>query len=106
MNRLDARQSKQALQSLPRWRHSDERGGTISRVFVFADFVQAFAFMTHVALEAEKRGHHPEWSNVWNRVSVTLTTHDVNGLSMNDIDLAKLMDAAFVRLTPAHIASN
>ena len=59
---------------------------------MFIDFAQAFGFMAQVAIHAEKRNHHPEWSNVYNRVHVTLTTHDVNGLSMNDIELAGLMD--------------
>ena len=57
--------------------------------------------MTLVALWAEKRSHHPEWSNVYNRVSVTLTTHDVSGLSMNDIEMAKLIDRAFTRIAAA-----
>lgn len=98
MSRLDPRFLGELLQGSPQWRYSAERGGTITREFVFADFVEAFAFMTQVALAAEKRNHHPEWSNVYNRVSVTLTTHDVNGLSMNDVELARLMDRAFTRL--------
>ena len=65
---------------------------------IFANFAEAFAFMTQVALIAEKRNHHPEWSNVYNRVAITLTTHDVKGLSMNDIELARLIDNAFSRL--------
>ena len=101
MSRLDARFAGELLHSTPQWQYSADRGGLISREFVFADFVQAFAFMTQVALWAEKRNHHPEWSNIYNRVSVVLTTHDVNGLSMNDIELARLMDCAFVRLTAA-----
>ncbi|MDP1899971.1 MAG: 4a-hydroxytetrahydrobiopterin dehydratase [Rubrivivax sp.] len=98
MSRLDPRLASELLHASPQWQYSAERGGVISREFVFADFVYAFAFMTQVALWAEKRNHHPEWSNVYNRVSVTLTTHDVNGLSMNDIELARQMDQAFARL--------
>jgi 4a-hydroxytetrahydrobiopterin dehydratase len=86
---------------LPAWRFSAERGGTIRRDFVFADFVQAFAFMTRVALVAEKHDHHPEWSNVYNRVSITLTTHDAGGLTARDIALARAADAAFAASTPA-----
>lgn len=64
----------------------------IRRTFTFADFVEAFSFMTGVALLAEKADHHPEWSNVWNRVEILLTTHDADGLSQRDIDLARAID--------------
>jgi 4a-hydroxytetrahydrobiopterin dehydratase len=59
----------------------------------FADFSEAFAFMTRVALLAEKADHHPEWSNVWNRVDILLTTHDAGGLSTRDIAMAQAIDA-------------
>ena len=94
MKKLDAQLQAELLAGLSHWRFSAERGGTITRDFVFADFVQAFGFMTQIALIAEKRDHHPEWSNVFNRVSMTLTTHDVNGLSSNDIELARAADKA------------
>jgi 4a-hydroxytetrahydrobiopterin dehydratase len=80
---------------LPDWQFGAERGGTIRREFVFADFVQAFAFMTRVALVAEKNDHHPEWSNVYNRVTITLTTHDAGGLTAKDVALARAADAAY-----------
>ena len=80
------------LQTLPDWRQADERGGVITREFRFHDFAQAFGFMSQVAVIAESRNHHPEWSNVYNRVRVTLTTHDDGGLSMKDIELARAMD--------------
>ena len=67
-------------------------GLAIVRSFRFADFSEAFAFMTRVALLAEKADHHPEWSNVWNRVEITLTTHDAGGLSRRDIDMARAID--------------
>src|SRR5215510_10469260 len=90
--KLDSQQLREIADRLPAWKRSSDRGGILQREFVFQDFAQAFAFMTQVALVAEKRNHHPEWSNVYNRVQVTLTTHDVGGLSMNDIDMALLMD--------------
>lgn len=74
------------------WKKVDGRDA-ISKTFVFADFVTAFAWMTSVALLAEKMDHHPEWSNVYKTVTVTLTTHDVGGLSNLDIALADKMDA-------------
>lgn len=86
---------------LPAWTYAAERGGTITRSFEFADFVQAFGFMTQVALVAEKRNHHPEWSNVYHRVTITLTTHDAGGLSAKDIDLALAADAAFAAVSPS-----
>ena len=65
----------------------------IQKTFLFKNFVEAFGFMTQVAIIAEKMNHHPEWFNVYNRVSVTLSTHDVGGLSALDITLAQKMDA-------------
>jgi 4a-hydroxytetrahydrobiopterin dehydratase len=80
-----------ALSGLPEWNLRDD-GLAIARQFKFADFSQAFAFMTRVALIAEKRDHHPEWSNVYNRVEITFTTHDAGGLSQRDIDMAAAID--------------
>ena len=68
-------------------------GIAIARDFKFADFSEAFAFMTRVALHAEKADHHPEWSNVYNRVHITLTTHDAGGLSQRDVKMAKAIEA-------------
>ena len=81
-----------ALASLPDWTLRED-GLAIARRFTFADFSEAFAFMTRVALLAEKADHHPEWANVWSRVDVTLTTHDAGGLSQRDVAMAKAMDA-------------
>ena len=86
--RLTDAERDAALAALPDWTLRDD-GLAISRRFKFADFSQAFAFMTRVALLAEKVDHHPEWSNVWNRVDVTLTTHDARGLSERDVTMAK-----------------
>jgi 4a-hydroxytetrahydrobiopterin dehydratase len=86
--RLTEAELDTALADLPEW-NLREDGLAIFRRFTFNDFSEAFAFMTRVALLAEKVDHHPEWSNVWNRVDVTLTTHDAGGLSKRDVDLAK-----------------
>lgn len=85
---------------LPAWQFDAERGGTITREFVFGDFAQAFSFMTRVALVAEKHDHHPEWSNVYNRVRIVLTTHDAGGLTDKDIALARAADAAYAAFAP------
>jgi 4a-hydroxytetrahydrobiopterin dehydratase len=81
----------EALEGLPDWDH-DEARDAITRSFAFADFSEAFAFMTRVALLAERADHHPEWSNVYNRVDILLTTHDAGGLSERDIDMARAID--------------
>ena len=72
--------------------------GKISREFLFADFVSAFSFMTSVALLAEKYNHHPEWSNVYARVQVDLTTHDSGGVTEKDLILAHDMERIYFRL--------
>jgi 4a-hydroxytetrahydrobiopterin dehydratase len=74
---------------LPAW---SVVGGKLQRELRFADFSEAFGFMARVALAAEALGHHPEWSNVWNRVSIALTTHDTGGLSNLDVQLAHRID--------------
>lgn len=78
---------------LPGWKIVANRDA-IERSFKFADFNAAFGFMTRVALLAEKQDHHPEWFNVWNRVDITLSTHDAGGLSLRDITLAEAIDTA------------
>lgn len=85
----DAREA--ALSDLKGWREVEDRDA-ITKTFDFKTFNQAFAFMTRTALLAEKMNHHPEWLNVYNRVEVTLSTHDVGGLTEHDIKLAKAMD--------------
>ncbi len=80
------------VQTLPGWVEVAGRDA-ISRTFVFADFSEAWGFMSRVALLAETAGHHPEWSNVWNRVEITLTTHDAAGLSEKDVTLARAISA-------------
>jgi len=80
-----------ALAELPEWSLARE-GKAIARSFRFADFSAAFGFMTRVALLADKADHHPEWSNVYNRVEIELTTHDAGGLSVRDVAMAKAID--------------
>ncbi len=80
-----------ALEGLDGWRYDGEREG-IARSFRFNDFSTAFAFMTRVALAAEKADHHPDWSNAWNRVDVLLTTHSDGGVTEKDIALARAID--------------
>ncbi len=94
LRKLEAEEIRSALASLPLWSW-DEARGAIRREFRFADFNEAFGFMTRIALAAERADHHPEWSNVYNRVDITLSTHDCGGLSQRDIDLATVADRAF-----------
>jgi 4a-hydroxytetrahydrobiopterin dehydratase len=82
-----------AIASAPEWAPVPGRDA-IHKRFVFADFKQAFAFMTRVALKAEQMDHHPEWSNVYNRVDITLSTHDAGGVTALDVALAKYCDEA------------
>ena len=92
IEQLDEDERAAALDQLGEWDY-DEARDAITRQFMFADFVEAFGFMTRVAILAEKADHHPEWSNVYNRVEVLLTTHDAGGLSTLDVALAKAIDA-------------
>ena len=89
--KLDQAQRAAALQELAGWRVEASRDAIVKR-FVFDNFVEAFGFMTQVALVAERMDHHPEWSNVYKTVDVLLTTHDAGGLTMKDIELARAME--------------
>ncbi|HEX7032413.1 MAG TPA: 4a-hydroxytetrahydrobiopterin dehydratase [Nitrososphaera sp.] len=88
-NKLSEKEIQEQVDNLNGWKVVN---GRISKTFEFDDFVQAFGFMTRVAIEAEKMNHHPEWSNVYNRVKIDLVTHDVGGISNYDIKLAKTID--------------
>ena len=90
--RLDELQRAEALAGLSGWAPVPGRDA-IGKVFRFADFNAAFGFMTRVALLADKMDHHPEWSNVYNRVEVLLTTHDAGGVTEKDLTLARFIDA-------------
>lgn len=91
MKKFDPAVLPEKLAALPAWT-ADADQLSITRHFVFAGFVEAFAFMSAVAITAEKRDHHPEWSNVYNKVRVTWTTHDAGGLTQKDIDMAQFCD--------------
>lgn len=88
--RLSAERLSGLAEELPEWR---VEGASLVREFVFRDFSEAWGFMSRVALEAEKMNHHPDWSNVYNRVRIALTTHDAGGLTERDVRLAKRIDA-------------
>ena len=89
VKRLSESEVAEYLPSVPGWCVED---GRLFRSFEFADFSEAFAFMTRVALLAERQDHHPEWSNVWSRVDIALTTHDAGGISERDFNLARQVD--------------
>lgn len=91
MEKLTSAKRDAFLSEHPEWRVLEQRDA-ITRSFKFQDFNEAFAFMTRVALVAEKMNHHPEWFNVFNKIDVTLTTHDAGGVTENDIELAKVME--------------
>jgi len=91
MKKLDSAARTAALKDLPKWADVSGRDA-IARKFEFRDFNAAFAFMTRVAMLAEKMDHHPEWFNVYNKVDVTLSTHDAGGVTEKDIEMAKAME--------------
>ena len=90
--KLEGKARSDALASLRNWNEVPGRDA-IQRSFKFADFNHAWGFMSRVALAAEKADHHPEWSNVYNKVEITLSTHDAGGLSAKDVALAKFIDS-------------
>ncbi len=92
MTKLTPSVRNAALSALPDWKSVDGRDA-IARKFQFKDFSEAFAFMTRTALLAEKMDHHPEWFNVYNKVEVTLSTHDAGGVTAKDIEMATAMDS-------------
>jgi 4a-hydroxytetrahydrobiopterin dehydratase len=93
---LTSAERAELAQKLPDW-HPAPGQDALVRAFKFKDFVEAFGFMTQIALLAEKMDHHPEWSNVYNRVEILLTTHDCSGLSARDVTLAQAIDRLAVR---------
>jgi 4a-hydroxytetrahydrobiopterin dehydratase len=96
IKKLDTDHRAALSDTLPEWRLDTGRDALV-RSFAFKDFVEAFGFMSRVALLAEKADHHPEWSNVYNKVEILLTTHDCDGLSARDLSLAAAIDALVPR---------
>jgi 4a-hydroxytetrahydrobiopterin dehydratase len=92
MKKLLQNERAAALKKLRKWKSVDGRDA-ITRKFEFANFNEAFGFMARAALLADKMDHHPEWFNVYNKVEVTLSTHDAGGVTQHDIDMATAMDA-------------
>ncbi|MGB0847166.1 MAG: 4a-hydroxytetrahydrobiopterin dehydratase [Thiolinea sp.] len=90
MSNLDVEQLGTLLSGLNDWQ---VKGGKLHKVFEFQDFAEAFAFMTRVALVAEKADHHPDWSNSYRKVVIDLVTHSTGGITQKDIDLARTIDA-------------
>jgi len=95
MRKFSSSELKDALAGLPGWSVAD---GKLHKEYKFADFIHAFGFMATSALGIEKMDHHPEWFNVYNRVTVDLATHDAGGITPKDVDLAKLLDATAAKL--------
>lgn len=88
-----------AVKALKGWKKADGERDAIEKTFRFADFKTAFGFMSSTALKAEQMDHHPEWFNVYNRVEVILTTHDADGVTQKDLELAGFMDQLASRLS-------
>jgi 4a-hydroxytetrahydrobiopterin dehydratase len=95
MGKLSGPDLKKAIAALKGWTVVE---GKLHKEYKFADFIHAFGFMATAALAIEKMGHHPEWFNVYNRVTVDLTTHDAQGITSKDVDLAKLLDGIAIKL--------
>ena len=90
MIRLSPEQISEELKNLSGWSIKDEK---LHRDFEFESFNQAFGFMTRAAMEIEKMNHHPEWFNVYNRLTIDLMTHDAGGITQNDVELAKILNS-------------
>jgi 4a-hydroxytetrahydrobiopterin dehydratase len=90
MIRLSPEKISEELKNLPGWSIKDEK---LHRDFEFESFNQAFGFMTRAAMEIEKMNHHPEWFNVYNRLTIDLMTHDAGGITQNDVELAKILNS-------------
>ena len=87
--KLSGNELKEIVRKMKGWELKDEK---LQKSFKFTNFVEAFGFMTRIALEAERMNHHPEWSNVYNNVTIKLSTHDAGGITDYDIKLAEIID--------------
>ena len=90
LEKLSSEEIKKELSNLSGWSEVD---GKLHKEFQFSNFNQAFGFMTRAAMEIEKMNHHPEWFNVYNKLSVDLMTHDAGGITQNDVNLAKILNS-------------
>lgn len=90
MKNLEISEIEEAIKELPEW---TIKNGKLHAEFIFSDFVEAFGFMVKAALHIEKINHHPEWFNVYNKISIDLKTHDTNGITQNDIKLARVLSS-------------
>ncbi|RPG27849.1 4a-hydroxytetrahydrobiopterin dehydratase [Flagellimonas sp.] len=89
MKKMNTHEIQEALKNLSGWALKDDM---IQKSFIFADFKEAFSIMTHIAFECEKQNHHPNWENVYNSLTIKLSTHDADGITQKDIDLAKSIE--------------
>ncbi len=89
MKKMNTHEIQEALENLSGWALKDDM---IQKSFIFADFKEAFSIMTHIAFECEKQNHHPNWENVYNSLTIKLSTHDADGITQKDIDLAKSIE--------------
>ena len=89
MKKMNTHEIQEALKNLSGWALKDDM---IQKSFIFADFKEAFSIMTHIAFECEKQNHHPNWENVYNNLTIKLSTHDADGITQKDIDLAKSIE--------------
>lgn len=89
MKKMNTHEIQEALKNLSGWALKDDM---IQKSFIFADFKEAFSIMTHIAIECEKQNHHPNWENVYNSLTIKLSTHDADGITQKDIDLAKSIE--------------
>ena len=92
---MECKDYKQKFEEINGWEKTSDGREAYSKLFKFDDFKQAFSFMTSVAMKAEQTNHHPEWENVYNKVKITLTTHDKNGITKLDYDMALYAESCF-----------
>ena len=92
---MECKNLKNKFQNIDGWKKTSDGREAFFKIFKFSDFKQAFSFMTSIAMKAEQINHHPEWENVYNKVIITLTTHDVGGVSKLDYDMALFADESF-----------